>query len=199
MKESFVIYKAFYSPISELSDEDLGRLFRWLFQYQINGNEPTNTDRVYMAFQFFKNQFRLDDEKYQKVVNRNKNNGLKGGRKKTQSNPNNPVGFKEPKQADKDNEKDILSKDNNKIPTIETFLAYSKTIEIYKPELDYAIKSKYEAWKDNGWKDGNGKEIKNWKTTLRNTMPYLKPIEQPKEETDREYKIRMLRERGFAV
>ena len=68
-----------------------------------------------------------------------------------------------------------------------------------KPELDYAIKSKYEAWKDNGWKDGNGKEIKNWKTTLRNTMPYLKPIEQPKEETDREYKIRMLRERGFAV
>ena len=110
-------------------------------------------------------------------------------------------GQRNPKKADSvsDSVTDILSKDNNKTPTIEIFLAYSKTIEIYKPELDYAIKSKYEAWKDNGWKDGNGKEIKNWKTTLRNTMPYLKPIEQPKEETDREYKIRKLRERGFAV
>lgn len=133
MKESFVIYKAFYSPISELSDEDLGRLFRWLFQYQINGNEPTNTDRVYMAFQFFKNQFRLDDEKYQKVVNRNKNNGLKGGRKKTQSNPNNPVGFQEPKQADKDNDKDndnVLTKVNN---IDERKLKFASTL---KPFLD---------------------------------------------------------------
>ena len=106
MKESFVIYKAFYEPISELSDEDLGLLFRSIFNYQINGIEPTNTSRIYMAFQFFKNQFRLDNDKYQKVVNRNKTNGLNGGRPKTQDNPNNPVGFQKPKKADNDNDKD---------------------------------------------------------------------------------------------
>ena len=104
MKESFVIYKAFYEPISELSDEDLGLLFRSIFNYQINGIEPTNTSRIYMAFQFFKNQFRLDNDKYQKVVNRNKTNGLNGGRPKTQDNPNNPVGFQKPKKADNDND-----------------------------------------------------------------------------------------------
>lgn len=106
MKESFVIYKAFYEPISELSDEDLGLLFRSIFNYQINGIEPTNTSRIYMAFQFFKNQFRLDNDKYQKVVNRNKTNGLNGGRPKTQDNPNNPVGFQKPKKADNDNDND---------------------------------------------------------------------------------------------
>jgi len=106
MKESFVIYKAFYEPIKDLSNEDLGQLFRDLFLYQIEGTEPTNTSRTFMAFQFFKNQFRLDDAKYSKVVNRNKTNGLNGGRPKTQDNPKNPAGFDKPKKADKDKEKD---------------------------------------------------------------------------------------------
>lgn len=59
-----------------------------------------------MAFQFFKNQFRLDELKYQAVCERNKGNGAKGGRKPkpTEPNPKNPVGLKEPKQPD--NEKD---------------------------------------------------------------------------------------------
>jgi hypothetical protein len=112
MKESFVLYKAFYEPIKDLSNEDLGQLFRDLFLYQIESIEPCNTSRTYMPFQFFKNQFRLDEVKYSKVVNRNKTNGLNGGRPKTQDNPKNPVGFQEPKKADKDKDKE-LTKVNN--------------------------------------------------------------------------------------
>ena len=111
-KESFLIYKSFYEPVKELPNEDLGELFRALFEYQINGIEPTNTNRIYMAFQFFKNQFRLDEIKYEKIVNRNKLNGSKGGRPETQNNPNNPVGFKEPKKTDNDNDNDN-EKDND--------------------------------------------------------------------------------------
>ncbi len=72
MKESFVIYNGFYDPIKALSNEDLGKLFRWIFEYQINGLEPSNTDSVFIAFQFFKNQFRIDDAKYERVVNKDK-------------------------------------------------------------------------------------------------------------------------------
>jgi hypothetical protein len=139
MKESFVIYKGFYAPIKELSNDDLGQLFRWIFEYQINGIEPTNTDRVFMAFQFFKNQFRLDDVKYEKVINRNRNNGLKGGRKAIQSNPNNPLGFLEPQKADneKDNEKvnDIELRKKKFASTLEPFLiSYGKELinDFYK-------------------------------------------------------------------
>jgi hypothetical protein len=79
MKESFLLYKSFYDPIKELSIEDKGHLLDAIFKYQIDGTEPMNTSRIYMPFMFFKNQFRLDDEKYQKIVERNKVNGSKGG------------------------------------------------------------------------------------------------------------------------
>jgi hypothetical protein len=116
-KESFLIFKAFYEPIKELSNEDLGQLFRSIFEYQINDIEPPNTSRIYMAFLFFKNQFRLDEIKYNAKVEVNKNNGSKGGRPKkteiSEDNQNNPMGFSEPKKADNDkdnvNDKDINS------------------------------------------------------------------------------------------
>jgi hypothetical protein len=59
-----------------------------------------------MAFQFFKNQFRLDNDKYEKVVNKNRINGLSGGRPKSKQKPNNPPLFLEPKKADNDNDND---------------------------------------------------------------------------------------------
>ena len=164
MKESFVIYKAFYEPISELSDEDLGQLFRHIFLYQISGIEPINTSRVYMAFQFFKNQFRLDNEKYLNVVNRNKINGINGGRPKTQDNPKNPVGYLKPKKADNDNDNDndkLLGKPKprkipfeesnlfDKISFKETFPDWSqdKLRHYYDSALRYSVEgNKYVSW-----------------------------------------------------
>jgi hypothetical protein len=102
-KESFIIYKSFYPALEDLTDEDLGALFRALFEYQINGTECENKS-ISMAFKFFKNQFRLDEEKYLNVINRNKTNGSKGGRPKTQDNPKNPVGYLEPKKPYNDND-----------------------------------------------------------------------------------------------
>ncbi|MCF8307851.1 MAG: DUF6291 domain-containing protein [Bacteroidales bacterium] len=102
-KQSFLLYKNFYSPIKGLSNEQLGRLFRAIFEYQINGIEEVDSD-INMALQFFIVQFKLDDEKYQKIVDRNRENGQKGGRPKEPSgisgNPKNPV---EPKKADNEN------------------------------------------------------------------------------------------------
>jgi len=69
----------------------------------------------------------------------------------------------------------ITINDKNKYPDLEEFLTYAKTLAPYKPELDFAIESKYQTWADNKWKDGHGKKITNWKNTLRNTIPYLKP------------------------
>lgn len=59
------------------------------------------------------------------------------------------------------------------IPTLEEFLAYAKTVEIYQPDLDFQIKTKYEKWHDDGWKTGFGKPIKNWQLTLKGAMSYM--------------------------
>ena len=48
------------------------------------------------------------------------------------------------------------------------------------------VKLKYESWRVNNWKDGNNKQIKNWKTKLLNTLPYISKIEvkQPRQIFD---------------
>lgn len=107
-KESFVLYKSMYDPIKDLSPEHKGEFLDAIFLYQIEGVEPDKSSPIYMAFLFFKNQFKLDDKKYEKVVERNKNNGNKGGRptadkKEEKENPKNPVGLNKPKKADNDN------------------------------------------------------------------------------------------------
>lgn len=119
-KESFLLYKSFYEPIKELSDEELGQLLRVIFNFQINPNNPVGFDikpSVKMAFEFFKNQFRLDDLKYQNIVERNRANGQKGGRPRksedTQDNPENPVGLEKPKKADNDNENEKDNENDN--------------------------------------------------------------------------------------
>lgn len=66
-KESFIIYKSFYGPIERMTDEQLGQLFRAIFQYQIDGADRDLQPEVHMAFQFFRNQFEVDQKKYEKV------------------------------------------------------------------------------------------------------------------------------------
>jgi hypothetical protein len=62
------------------------------------------------------------------------------------------------------------------IPTEIDFLNYCKTIEQFDfYAYQFSLKSKYEAWVSDGWKDGNGNEISNWKTKIKNTIPFLKP------------------------
>ena len=119
MKDSFLIYKSFYKPISRLSDKQLGRLFRAIFKYQL-GEEVTVEEDIEMAFEFFKNQFEIDELKYQGIVERNRNNGRKGGNDKnsetvkskssgsqtSHSTPNNPVGAKRASGGLNDNDND---------------------------------------------------------------------------------------------
>jgi hypothetical protein len=129
MRESFLIYKEFYPAIESLSNDQLGKLFRALFMLQREGIECNEPD-IKMAFEFFKNQFRLDDIKYLKTVERNQLNGKKGGRPSiTQDNPKNPVGLKKPKKPDKDkdNDKDKDIKEVNLSPAFLRFLEIGKT------------------------------------------------------------------------
>lgn len=96
-KQSFVLYTSFYEPIKSLPNEELGLLFRAIFEFKENGVCSTDslTPSSLMAFNFIKNQFLVDDAKYAKRTEANRNNGLKGGRPITQPNPNNPMGFSE--------------------------------------------------------------------------------------------------------
>ena len=71
------------------------------------------------------------------------------------------------------------------IPPLTEFLEQAKIsckkAKLNFNELAFAIESKYETWVGDGWKDGHGAKIKNWKNKISNTLPFLKPIKQKTE------------------
>lgn len=109
INKSFFLYKDSLSILKQLTDEEAGKLFKAIYEYQTNNILPQ--DRlIAIIFEPFLNQFKRDEQKYQNVVERNKINGAKGGRPKTQINPLGYLGTQnnqsEPKKADKDKDKD---------------------------------------------------------------------------------------------
>tara|TARA_R110000823_G_C15918541_1_gene498449 strand:+ start:274 stop:1014 length:741 start_codon:yes stop_codon:yes gene_type:complete len=89
LRKSFIIHKDSLSVLDELSSEQAGLLFKAMKAYQ-NDEEIELDSLTKIIFSPFKAQFDRDNEKYKKIVERNKNNGLKGGRPKTEANPENP-------------------------------------------------------------------------------------------------------------
>ena len=83
-RPSFLIYKSFYEPIKILSYENKGKLFEAIFEYQINGKLEAEP-QIQMAFAFFKNQFELDQKKWEKKIVAQIDNGKKGGRPRNSS------------------------------------------------------------------------------------------------------------------
>lgn len=76
---------------------------------------------------------------------------------------------------------DTNNNDNNKkndkkintIPTFFEFLDYAKTLDKYHSNLEQPLKTKYDSWVANDWHDGKNNKIKNWKSKLISTFPYI--------------------------
>lgn len=129
MRASFLIYRSFYDPIKHLQDEDLGRLFRAIFEYQINGITPAPDDSIYMAFQFFKNQFELDEAKYNEKCERNSENARMrwnaNASERMQSSANDA-------DKEKDNDKDKEEDNNMEIVFNVFWNTYGKKVDRVK-------------------------------------------------------------------
>jgi hypothetical protein len=73
--------------------------------------------------------------------------------------------------------KEINKKEN--IPTFEEFFNFltEKYIELnlVAENYRYGWKLKFDSWEANNWMDGNGKQIKNWKSKALNTLKYIEP------------------------
>lgn len=123
MRKSFILHNDSLDVVNELTTEQKAELFQAIIDYNC-GKEVKLTGLMNAVFIPFKNQFIRDSEKYDKVIERNIENGSKGGRpKKTQTNPKNPMGYSEtqtnltePKKPynDNKNDSDSVNKKVNK-------------------------------------------------------------------------------------
>lgn len=135
-KKTLMLYLDQLDVIDAMDNEQAGLLFKALKAFQLGDDvEPFLTDQVVkVVFIQFKNILQIANRKYEEISERNRENGKKGGRPKTQ---NNPVGFsktqnnpKKPKETqsvfsetqnnpekpykDKEKDKDIKEKKKNK-------------------------------------------------------------------------------------
>jgi predicted transcriptional regulator len=91
------------------------------------------------------------------------------------------VATSEPTDEQQTNNKRVTTNKNEenennekKIPTLEEFIVYGLE-QMPDVNVDF-VRAKYNSWVSNDWctlKDGKDKPIKNWKSTLNNTLPYL--------------------------
>ena len=73
MKNSFVLYYEFKESIELLSDEQAGKLFKSLFDYETENKEPDFTDiAMKIVFSTIRNSLDRNKEKYEKTCQRNK-------------------------------------------------------------------------------------------------------------------------------
>lgn len=59
-------------------------------------------------------------------------------------------------------------------PSLKEFMAYAHTLDGYEASMDLDIEEKYTLWAGNGWRNNLGKPITNWKSSLKNILPYMK-------------------------
>jgi hypothetical protein len=124
-KKSFMLHLDSLEILDELTNEQAGLLLKAFKDYHTD-KELNLEPIIKMCFVPFRNQFIRDEEKYQKVVERNQNNGKKGGRPKEQEEPKlsqeSQSVILKPKKADNDNDNDsdsVKVNDNVKVNNIE--------------------------------------------------------------------------------
>ena len=117
MKDSFILYTEQKAIIDKLTDEQAGKLIKAIYEYVATDKMPELETTIDLVITPFKIALDKNKEKYQNVVVRNRENGMKGGR------PKKPTGFfgnpTKPKKADNDKEyyNDTIQKYNKLIKT----------------------------------------------------------------------------------
>lgn len=150
-KKSFVLFNDLSDPVQSLSNEEAGKLFKAIFEYQNGGIEQELSGASEMAFTFIKQQLDRNHERYELICERNRRNGAKGGRPKSISQkelksknpdiPKKPNGLSGnpdiPKKPDTDNDSDSENDTDTDTDIEDKNVAY-----FYLAELLYELHQK---------------------------------------------------------
>ena len=98
-KNSFVVYAEIKETIDELTDEEVGKLFRGMVEYQATGEIPELTGILKFAFIPVRQQMDRNNSKWQRTRERRAEAGRRGGVKSGESRRN------EANEANASNEK----------------------------------------------------------------------------------------------
>lgn len=164
----FILNGTHQEEVNMLSDEEAGKLLKALFTYFNNDEVAELSPVVKMLFIALKREIDYNNESYNAKCERNRKNGQNGGRPKKQENPLGFLGNEENPTGSKYNNKDKSKNNNNDNdksfmkPTLQEVKNYCKEKGI-NVDAEYFVD-----YQDaRGWILSNGKQMKDWKATLR--------------------------------
>lgn len=203
MRDSMIFYTAYSDKFSNLSDDQFGKLVRIMLHYQTTGTAPIIDDPlIELSFNVVKFDMDKNNEKYERVVQRNRKNGEKGGRPKNPTEPKKPNGLfgnpTEPKKADNDNENDNEHDNDNEIKRESKAKRFTPPtiteVSDYCRENNYNIDAQrfVDFYESKGWMVGKNK-MKDWKAAVRNWVrrqDESKVVPMPKPEDENTLKRR---------
>lgn len=175
-KKGFILYADQKALFEQLPNEKAGELIKFIMAY-VNDENPVTDDLVInIAFTPIKQQLKRDLQKFEQTKISRSEAGKAGANKRWQNISN------DSKRIEPIAKIAVNVNDNviNTIPSKDEFIAYGLS-KLDDVSIE-ALGLKYEAWLSNNWSTNkNGKEtkIKNWKSTLNNTLTFLP--KQPKQ------------------
>lgn len=190
---SIIYYRRWAEMLMGMPAELRHKIHDAIDEYIISQTDPEEQAILYSPYWSIRDQIDYDKKLYEnRIIERNKMNGAKGGRPK--KNPNNPVGLEKPKKADNDNVNDNVSTNVDKkksikekatrfsTPTIEEVKAYCQERKNYiNPErfIDF--------YQSKNWMIGKNK-MKDWKAAVR-TWEHKEEQKGGSNESTQEYII----------
>ena len=82
-KKSIIVYADWQEQFDSLTDAEAGKLIKHFFAY-VNDENPTSDRLTELMFIPLKKALKRDLRKYESYIDKQKSNGKKGGRPKTQ-------------------------------------------------------------------------------------------------------------------
>lgn len=198
IRDGFTFYRSYFDVYNELSEKDKVAFMDALLKKQFEGEEPTSLKGM-ANFAYLSQKHSIDKQvKGWEDKTKCKLLPLARGVVRGEITPTQQEKEKEEEKEEVQGKEEVQEelppkKSKKQIPSLDEFLNYVLTIPEFAPKfesLKYSIQSKYEQWIENGWKDGHGNEIKQWKTKLKNTLPHLKPLNTLQNGTTKSFEQR---------
>ena len=96
MNGKVIIAEEYLEPVEELSDAQAGELMKAVMRYSVTGELPETEDQaVTILFMLMKSYIDRNQKAYEETCRRNRENGKRGGRPKTERLSEKPSGYSE--------------------------------------------------------------------------------------------------------
>jgi hypothetical protein len=167
-KKSFLLYCDIIHTVEKMPTEKAGELFKHILQYVNDQNPKTDDLIVQLVFEPIKQQLKRDLRKYEDFIEKQRDNGKRGGRPRKPNETQKTQPFIEkPKKADIDIDTDtdtesVKGKRKFKPPTRDEVVKYF----IDKGYSQESGAKAFEYYSIQDWNDANGKPVKNWKAKM---------------------------------